>query len=130
MWEYIKNRKIKKFLFRNEKLAIKVLHEYARFYCRKKFGIKFKCFIMFDNEKDLIGKFVSIFDVPFYIAIGRDFYYKAEPNELFQIFEHELIHYSLCKLGLPYRDDDDYFIRTCELLEVPTEYVKGRYYEN
>lgn len=122
--EYVINRSLRK----SEEKLLKTLNQYAKNYCRKNFRIDFKCFIMFSDEENLIGKFVSYFDIPVYVAIGRAFYYNAEIDELIQVLNHELIHYSLCKLGLPYADDDDYFIRTCELLNVPTEYNRGDYW--
>lgn len=124
--KFIINKKIKE----QETLVVKILRSYSNYYCQKNFGLKFKGILIFSEEENLIGKFTSYYDIPVYIAIGRQFYYKSQVYELFDVLEHELIHYSLCKLGLPYHDDDEYFQRVCEILEVPTEYQRGEYYEN
>lgn len=130
MFKWVKKLYISLKLRQQEEYVLKVLNKYANYYCLKNFGIPFQRLVMFSDERDLIGKFSSYMDIPLYIMIGREFYYNTDVYDLFDCLHHELVHYSLCVLELPYNDDDDCFQLTCEVLNVPTEYVRGRYYEN
>lgn len=40
-------------------------------------------------------------------------------KKLIGVIQHELVHYALFKLGLPYDDSDDYFIQECSKRDIP-----------
>ena len=50
-------------------------------------------------------------------------------EESFETLKHELVHYALHQQGKPFRDEDDYFIQTCNDLGVHlsgTRYVPSK----
>lgn len=53
-----------------------------------------------------------------YIEIAKDLLRYYPTNEIFDVLEHECVHYALWEQGKPYGDSDKEFIKTCNNLNV------------
>lgn len=73
--------------------------------------------------KRVAGRFIHLPGISLSIEIAKDYALNLDPKKLTSLLKHELIHYALFELCLPYKDSDSYFqnelIRHNATLEIP-----------
>ncbi len=106
----------------NKAQAEQTLTKIARHFLKKEFGLELTVPV------EVSGRMKSVLGLFYYNRQGQPLSIKiakgivAEEGrevDAIETLKHECVHYALCVKGLPFSDDDQEFIDTCNRLGVP-----------
>lgn len=94
-------------------------YEYSQKYVKDNFNIDLTVPIEVNGRlSSALGRFISYRGQPRKIELSKTLLEDYDANTIFDVLNHELIHYALCTLKKPYHDHQAYFIDTCKKLNV------------
>ena len=104
-------------------MDVKTMTDYAEQFCSKNFNINLMIPIRISSRmKNKLGAFVVKTKnrkiISEEIVISKSFVDNNSKAVILDVLYHECVHYALYKLGLPYKDQDQYFKDTLKELGI------------
>lgn len=109
------------------------LKSFSEIWVREEFNIELVVGIELNGRlKKALGRFLSHGpQMPISIELQKNLLKFYSYEEIVDVLKHELVHYSLCYLGLPYKDKDSWFISSCLNRNIRlTEQIAPKGYKN
>lgn len=100
-------------------IRISELNEYAKGYVKEHFDLELRVSITINPRLTrTLGRYASRGSQPVSLELSKQLLDNHSKAEVYDVLNHELVHYSLHMLGLPYDDRDRTFIDACNRLGV------------
>ena len=109
-------------------IRISELNEHARSYVKEHFDLELRVSITVNPRLTrTLGRYAFRGSEPISIELSKQLLDNHDKAEVYDVLNHELVHYSLHMLGLPNDDRDRTFIDACNRLGVSlTGSIKGQ----
>lgn len=100
-------------------IRISDLNEHAKGYVKEHFDLELRVSITINPRLTrALGRYVSRGSEPLSVELSKQLLENHSKAEVYDVLNHELVHYSLHMLGLPNDDRDRAFINACNRLGV------------
>lgn len=100
-------------------IRISELNEHAKSYVKDNFDLELRVSITINPRLTrTLGRYASRGSRPISIELSKQLVDNHSKAEVYDVLNHELVHYSLHMLGLPNNDSDRTFIDACNRLGV------------